>query len=183
MPRTATVEAFVDSTVLEFSDETVDAMVHVSPIAGDSLMKVVQKRMMETVSFMHPAFANLGEEDRQWLESDSELVEYFPDRVLRKDSGTEPPCFYVVVFGKVVAKRGKNTKCGLGVNAMYGDASPVLQFPEGTELIATERTLVCRMPLPMFETFYNTYAGFELWVNNHVGKRNAALGSSVILNH
>ncbi|WP_038250743.1 cyclic nucleotide-binding domain-containing protein [Ghiorsea bivora] len=184
LPRTATVQAFVDSTLLEFSDKTVDAMVHMSPIAGDSLMKVVQRRMIETISFMHPAFTKLGAEDRQWLEEDSELVEYFPGRVLRKDSEAEKTSvFYVIVFGKVEAKRNGKTKCTLGVNAMYGNASPILRLPDDTELVAVERTLACRMPLQIFDTFYNTYAGFELWVNNHVGKRNGALGSSVILNN
>jgi len=184
LPRTATVDAFVDVTLLEFSAETVDAMVHASPIAGDSLMKVVQRRMIETVSFMHPAFARIGVEDRLWLEEDSELVEYFPGRVLRKDSDAEKaPVFHVIVFGKVEARRGGKTKCTLGVNAMYGNASPILRLPENTELVAVERTLACRMPLQIFDTFYKTCASFDLWVNNHVSKRNAALGSSIILNH
>jgi signal-transduction protein with cAMP-binding, CBS, and nucleotidyltransferase domain len=89
----------------------------------------------------------------------------------------------VIVFGKVEAKRAGETKCTLGVNAMYGDASPILRLPDDTELVAVERTLACRMPLQIFDTFYNTYADFELWVNNHVSKRNGALGSSVILNN
>lgn len=183
LPRTATVEAFVDSTLLEFSDKTVDAMVHMSPIAGDSLMKVVQRRMVETISFTHPAFMKLGAEDRAWLEEDSELVEYFSDRVLRKDSDAKKtPVFYVIVFGKVEARRNGEVKCALGVNAMYGD-NPLLALPEDVELVAVERTLVCCMPMQIFDTFYNTYAGFELWVNNHVSKRNGALGSSVILNN
>jgi len=69
------------------------------------------------------------------------------------------------------------------VNAMYGNASPILRLPENTELVAVERTLACRMPLQIFDTFYKTCASFDLWVNNHVSKRNAALGSSIILNH
>ncbi|MDQ7003054.1 MAG: hypothetical protein Q9N02_10290, partial [Ghiorsea sp.] len=183
LPRTATVGAFVDSVLLEFSDKTVDGMVQMSPIAGDSLMKVVQRRMIETISFTHPAFTKLGAEDRAWLEEDSELVEYFPGRTLCKDSDVEKvPVFYVIVFGKVET-RGKGTvKRDLGVNAMYGD-NLILSLPEGVELVAVERTLVCRMPTQIFDTFYNTYAGFELWVNNHVSKRNAALGSALTLSN
>lgn len=172
-PRTATVIANSDTTLLEFSAETIDEIMRTSPIAGDSLMKVVQRRMLETVSFTHPAFAGLGDEDRKWLEEDSELVEYFPKKTLNADKDSQ--YFYVLVFGKAVAFRDQTAKCGLGVNAMFGDVSPILRFPDGTTLKSTERCLACKMPIQIFETFYNTYAGFELWVKSHVEARNKKL--------
>ncbi|MDX8388024.1 MAG: cyclic nucleotide-binding domain-containing protein [Ghiorsea sp.] len=175
LPRTATVESFTDAVLLEFSDSTVTEMIHVSPIAGDSLMKVVQRRMMETISFMHPAFSQLGLEDRVWLEDDSALVEFLPGEELVEKNEGDDAYFYVVVFGKVIAKRADEFKCGLGVNAMFGDASAMLKFPEGTTLYAAERSIACKMPIQIFEAFYKTYSGFEYWVNKYVQKRNEKL--------
>jgi len=172
-PRTATVVANSDTTLLEFTVETIDEIMKTSPIAGDSLMKVVQRRMLETVSYTHPAFVGLDEKDRVWLEEDSELVEYFPKKTLNIDKDSQ--YFYVLVFGQAVAFRDQTLKCGLGVNAMFGDASPILKLPEGITLKSTERCLACKMPIQIFETFYNTYAGFEIWVKSHVEARNKKL--------
>lgn len=178
LPRTATVVSFSDAVLLEFSDSTVTEMMHVSPIAGDSLMKVVQRRMVETISFIHPAFSELGQEDRAWLEDESELVEFLPGA---KMNAAEPDdaYFYVIVFGKVVASRAGGFNCELGVNSMFSGASATLRFPEGTSMHAVERSIACKMPIQIFDTFFNTYAGFEHWVNKYVQKRNEKLSSSI----
>jgi len=178
LPRTATVVAASDARLLEFSDETVAQMIDASPIAGNSLMKVVQRRMLETIALVHPAFAELGVEDRAWLEADSELVEYLAGEPVDKSDEPNNQFFYIIAFGRLEARGAEGSSCSLITNAMYGDAAPVLCFPSGTHLQASERSIVCKMPIQLFEVCARTYGGFEYWVHKHVAGRNKELFSS-----
>jgi len=179
LPRTATVTATTESVVLKFSDRTVAKLMEGSPLAGGSLMKVVQRRMVESMSYGHPAMSNIASGDRDWLASESELLEFSAGDVIGKKGDFGEGFFYIIAFGTAVARRdvggGKVLHSELDVNAMYGDASALLRFPKDTELHAYERCLICKVPIDVFTSFSNAYGGFEHWLDKHTLERNKKL--------
>ncbi|MDQ6989660.1 MAG: cyclic nucleotide-binding domain-containing protein [Mariprofundaceae bacterium] len=179
LPRTATVTAATDAVVLKFSDAAVAQLIDSSPMAGDSLMAVVQRRMVESMSYGHQAFVELPAVDRGWLADEAELLEYSSGDCIGKKGSFGADHFYIIAFGKAAASRdvggGKTLHCELGVNAMFGDGSRLLSFPAGTELHAFERCLVCKIPIEIFDSFFNAYGGFEHWLEKHVATQNKQL--------
>jgi len=173
LPRTASVTASSDATLLEFSDQTVTEMIDESPIAGDSLMKVVQRRMAESIAFTHPAFSDLDRADLIWFEEECELVEFKAGDSMLSEGGDG--FFYIIGFGKAAAMRGADFNCGLRANAMYSNSHDALKFPENTQFRALERCIVCKLPIQVFEAFVSADARFQRWVYEHVLTRNNKL--------
>jgi len=178
LPRMASVTAVSAATLLEFPDTVVDDLVEHSPLAGESLMKVVQRRMIESVSLSHPAFEEIALKDRDWLASESKVMEYLPAEKF-DDDFSEGHFFYIIIFGKARALRtledGTVLQCELQTSAMFGGGAHKLAFPAGTVVQMPERCLVCKAPIEIFHSFSNAYRGFEGWVKQHVEERNQKL--------
>ncbi len=177
LPRTATVTASSEVTVLEFEDTVITELLDISPEAGDSLIGVVQRRMILSVSHSHPLFANIEDADRAWLGEEALLKEFEKGQSLLEEGNSN--YFYIIAFGKARAARnvdGKELTCDLGVHTLFGNAHQLLALPEGASLVAVERCLVCKVPLAIFEAFSKAYSGFEHWVEKHVEQRNQTLG-------
>jgi CRP-like cAMP-binding protein len=175
LPRTATVTVKSDVKVLEFDEEAIVRLMDTSPEAGDSLMAIVQRRMITSVSHAHPIFSDIEDDDRTWMIEESELVEYQAG-----DSLLDEPSeyFYIIAFGQAQAIRVlDNQKLGveMGVNALYGNTRQILSMPEGTHVLASKRCLVCKTPLEIFDSFSKAYGGFEYWVEKHITERNQQL--------
>lgn len=182
LPRSASVIADSEARLLEFSDTTVSKLMDYSPLAGDSLMKVVQKRMIESVSFSHPAFSEVAAEDRAWLEEDAELIEYAPGEKIGQEGQFERDAIYILAFGRAVVRRkipnGKELSYEADPNMMYGDATLYLRFPADTEIFAMDRCLAFKIPLEIFDSFFNAYGGFGLWAENYALQRDKAIKSA-----
>ena len=177
LPRTATVTASSEVKVLEFDDVVITELVETSPEAGESLVGIVQRRMIASVAYAHPSFVTIAEKDRAWLVEESELVEYEAGDSLISEPGEY---FYIIAFGKAEAKRevdGKQVNCGLGVNDFYANAGDILSIPDGASLVACERCLVCKTPLDILESFSQAYGDFEHWLSAHVEQRKACLNA------
>ncbi len=179
MPRIATVTASSDVVLLDFTNDAVESLIKHSPFAGHSLVKVVQRRMIESVSFSHPAFAEIAAADRTWLASESELIECVTSDNISQKCHMDDLSFYIVVFGEAVANRNvggdKLLQCEMKVGAIFGSERKSLGFPLGTTLEVPERCLVCKVPIEIFTSFSIAYPGFEHWVESHVEERNKKL--------
>jgi len=175
LPRSASVIADSEARLLEFSDATVSKLMDYSPLAGDSLMKVVQKRMIESVSFSHPAFAEVAAADRTWLEEDAELIEYAPGEKIGQEGQFDNKAIYILAFGRAVVRRkmenGTELSYEADPNMMYGDATLYLRFPSGTEIFALDRCLAFKIPIEIFDAFFNAYGGFGLWAESYAIQR------------
>lgn len=174
LPRTATVTAATTATILKFQDSAIAELVDVSPVAGDSLMRIIQRRMIASISYAHPVFSAIEAADRVWLEEEAELVEYAAGDTIDEAGDF----FFILAFGKAVAARevaGQTLTCDLEVNAVYGNANEVLALPPQTRLMASERCLVCKVPLEIFDAFSIAYVGFEHWVEGHAAQRKQKL--------
>jgi len=178
LPRTATVTASTEVTVLEFEDTVITELLDVSPEAGESLIGIVQRRMIVSVSHSHPIFANIEDADRAWLAEEALLKEFEKGQSLLEDSSLQ--YFYILAFGKAQASReidGKMLTCELGIHTLFGNGHDLLMMPEGTTLLAAERCLVCKVPLAIFDAFAKAYGGFEHWAEKHAATRNQQLGA------
>ena len=175
LPRTATVTALSEVKVLEFGDMIIAELMEASPEAGESLVGIVQRRMIASVAHAHPSFVSIAEQDRAWLVEESELIECEKGDSLLSDPGEY---FYIIAYGKAEAKQkinGKWISCTLGVNDLYANAGDILSFPTGVTLVACGRCLIYKAPLDILTAFFQAYGDFEHWVDAHVTQRRSCL--------
>lgn len=178
LPRSATVSAAADSLLLEFSDLTVSQLMQRSPIAGERLMKIVQSRLIHSMSYGHPAMTELPEADRKWLADESHLLEFQEDAVIPHSDALRDRCF-IIAYGTATAKHmvdGKVVELPMATGDMFGDVSPYLTLPANTSIHTDGRCLVCSVPKQVFHSFMNAYGNFESWVEEHGKQRHALLG-------
>lgn len=181
MPRTATVTSSTAVELLELSGEDVTSLIANSPMAGVSLMKVVNRRMMESVALTHHAFREAAVEDRQWLGNESELLEFKAGEILMAANQKDTAYFYILCFGDAelqVSMGGQMHAYPFDLDEMYGDVVPMLGLPEYATLIAKSRCMVCKIPAEIFHAFSNVYGGFGRWVLRHAEQRDAMLGKA-----
>jgi len=178
LPRTATVTASSDATLLTFSGEAVASLIETSPVAGAGLMRVVKRRMMESVAFTHHAFREVETEDREWVEDETELLEFKAGEMLAAPDHHDKHFFYILTFGLAELSRtvnGQTITKPFALDEMYGDVMPLMSLPGHTSITALERCLVCKIPAEIFDAFYNAYGTFGHWVERHANRRNESL--------
>jgi len=174
LPRSATVIATEPSLVLEFSALTIHQLMERSPLAGDALLRVIQERMINAMSLRHPAMGELPDSDRQWLAEKSELLEFNDKGIIARqhEMGRQ---WYIMVHGQAEARTqrasGDMVAVPLRAGAIFGDLHPSIGLPPRTEIIASGRCLVCRVPEEIFRSFISVYDGFDRWIRQQGEKR------------
>jgi len=174
LPRSATVTAAEDSLILEFSDLAISQLMQRSPIAGERLMRIVQTRLIHSMSYGHPAMVELPEADRTWLAEESHLLEFQPGTLITRSGEMSDRCC-IIVYGSASAHHetadGKTVEIAMETGEMFGDISSYLSLPQNTVVRANTRCLVCSMPRKVFQAFMNAYGHFEQWVETHGSER------------
>jgi CRP-like cAMP-binding protein len=174
LPRSATVTAREKLLLLEFSDHSIAKLMKHFPLAGDYLMRMVQSRMVQAMTYSIPAFAELATEDRLWTAEKSIVDEYQAGEQIALDQSGK--ACYILLSGKAQLRlpTGADVE-SLVAGSMFGDVSPYIELPASAEIIASEHTLVCRMPENIFNSFMNVYASFEQYIK-HVGNSRSRTG-------
>jgi len=173
LPRSATVTAREKLLLLEFSDRSITKLIKHFPLAGDYLMRMVQSRMVQAMTYSIPAFAELAIEDRLWTAEKSMVDEYQEGEQIILDQSRN--ACYVMLSGKAKLDLPTGTVEHLVAGSMFGNVSAYIQLPANAELKATEHTLVCRVPEDIFHSFMNVYASFEQYIK-HIGNSRSATG-------
>lgn len=159
LPRSATVTAREKLLLLEFSDRSITKLMRHFPDAADYLMRMVQSRMVQAMTYSIPAFAELAVEDRHWTAEKSIVDEYQKGEQIILDQ-SKKAC-YVLFFGKAKLELPTGTDGYLVAGSIFGDVNPHIQLPANAKPVASEHTLVCRIPEDIFHSFMNVYASFE----------------------
>ncbi|RME83000.1 MAG: cyclic nucleotide-binding domain-containing protein, partial [Zetaproteobacteria bacterium] len=76
LPRTASVVARTEAELLAFSEEAVQALAREFPLAGDYLKRVVDRRLIMTLTYQHPAFAEVPPGDRAWVADEAAIEDW-----------------------------------------------------------------------------------------------------------
>jgi len=170
LPRSATVTAAEDSLVLEFSDLAISQLMQRSPIAGERLMRIVQSRLIHSMSYSHPAMTELPEADRKWMAEESHLLEFQSNTLITRNGEMKDRCC-IIVYGTATAvhtkEDGSTIELLMETGEMFGDISSYLSLPVNTIVRTNNRCLVCSMPRKVFQSFMNAYGHFEQWVEEH----------------
>jgi len=170
LPRSATVTSAADAMLLEFSDLSVSQLMQRSPIAGERLMKIVQSRLIHSMSYGHPAMNELPEADRKWLADESHLLEFQENTTVTHGDEMKDRCF-IIAYGTATAKHvtagGKAIEFQMSTGDMFGDISPYLTLPVNATIQTNGRCLICSVPKQVFHSFMNAYGNFESWVEEH----------------
>jgi CRP-like cAMP-binding protein len=178
LPRSATVTAAESSLLLEFSDLSISQLMQRSPIAGERLMKIVQGRLIHSMSYSHQAMTELPEADRKWLADESHLLEFQADTAIPPHSDEMNDRCLIVAYGSLTVEHivdGKAIELTLATGDMFGDVSPYLILPYQAKIRTNDRCLLCSVPRQVFNSFMNAYGHFEQWVEEHGKARHEIL--------
>lgn len=181
LPRSATVTASEESFVLEFSDLAISQLMQRSPIAGERLMRIVQTRLIHSMSYSHPAMTELPEADRKWLAEESHLLEFQAGTLITRHGEMRDRCC-IIVYGSATAHHVRDEKSvdlPMETGEMFGDINTYLSLPPNTVVRANSRCLVCSVPRKVFQSFMNAYGHFEQWVEEHGMQRMHKLRENV----
>ncbi|MDX8408982.1 MAG: cyclic nucleotide-binding domain-containing protein [Mariprofundales bacterium] len=161
-PRSATVRAGSDARLLKFSDTVIHDLIARSPIAGERLMRVVQQRMITSLTYEHPAFAELPAGDREWLAESATVREFQAGEDICQDASL-PNQWLIVIHGSAQWIVRFKAAGEVAVGSMITGSSKYLKC-EQTMVRAREHVLVCDAPVAIFSSFMKAYGGFERWV-------------------
>ncbi len=163
IPRSATVRAHEDARLLRFSDQAIHALMEASPIAGERLMQVVQQRMVKSLTFEHPAFAELAGDDRQWLAESAKIREFQEGEMVCQDCAAPSSPWQIMIHGEQEWVINLKPAGSLAAHTMIYGGSKFLSRSD-TMVRACSHTLVCEAPPAIFNSFMQAYGGFERWV-------------------
>jgi len=162
IPRSATVRAHDDAKLLKFSDQAIHDLIAQSPIAGERLMQVVQQRMITSLTFEHPAFAELAAEDRQWLAESSRVRAFQSGEMISQDCASQSQ-WLIMIHGEQEWLTGLKRSGSVAVGAMVYGGSKFLKRSDSM-MRSTAHSLVCEAPSTIFTSFMQAYGGFDRWV-------------------
>lgn len=177
LPRSATVTASEPCLLLEFSSLTIEQLMHRSPLAGDRLMSIVRKRLVQSVALTHPAMDSFTEADRKWLADITRIRDYQAGELIPVKPDEEK-AFCILIFGSAIIEPTQPTGAPLAelkAESLFGDAHPWLDIPEDTQIRARERCLVACVPESIFSSFMRLHAKFDYWIKMQGEKRKALL--------
>jgi len=160
LPRTATIIADEDTLLLEFPDTAISSLMQQSPDAGTILMSIMEQRLIQSMTHIHPAFVDLVEGDHAWVAEESHIIDIQAGSTLQQEANTS----YLILHGELQVLQAERTLRTLQRSQMFSQLHPHLQLPSNTALVAQERTLICQIPKEVFTSFMDAYGSFERWV-------------------
>jgi len=166
LPRTATITADVDSLLLAFPDTAISSLMMQSPDAGNILMSIMEQRLIQSMTHIHPAFTDIIEGDHAWVSEESHILDVRAGAALT----LKAKAAYLILHGEINALHQDHIVKKLQRSQMFSQLNKHLLLPEHTSIVAQERSLVCEIPSEIFSSFMATYASFERWVEsqNHL---------------
>lgn len=165
LPRSASVIAHGDVELLEFLETVIEELAAQSPLASDYLHRVVERRLLHTMTYQVEGFRDLAETDREWLAEESSIVELAEGtRLPGHDLGED---LWVVVHGELNLVRRVNGALRIltwGQGKPFGHALERLGPPADAEILATERTLLARIPKRIATALFAAYPSVDEWM-------------------
>lgn len=166
LPRSATVAARTDVEILEFTGDAVERLAKESPLAGEYLRRVVERRLLATMTYQVAGLHDLAETDREWIAEESAIVELPEGERMRADRLGD--ALWVVIHGELNFVRrvdGALRVLSWGAGRPFGNAiEGKLGVPEDADILATERTLLARIPKRIALALFAAYPSVDEWV-------------------
>jgi len=178
LPRSASIIARGDGALLEFTAADVRWLAQTFPLAGEYLLRVIERRVLHTLARAHPAFAELPEEDRLWVAEEAHIVELKSAEELSPQERGED--LWIVVHGELALVRrqdGSVRTMALGSDDAFG-GTPEMQLGSDVRVVAAERCLLARIPRRIAQALSQAYAGFSLWLQQQGKRLQRALGDA-----
>lgn len=160
--RVASVLTLEDSDILEISESVLRNLTARHPSVGVSLKKFYRQRLLQNVMAISPLFKAFDRENRRML------VEKFKLRELRSGEaviteGTPTDGLYVVMHGTALVQK-TDPKTGrvmplavLKEGDVFGEMSLLSHKPAAASVITKRRTLILRLPKPIFDELKYTH--------------------------
>jgi CRP-like cAMP-binding protein len=161
-PRVASVIALDDCDVLEISEEILRDLTSRHPSIGQSLKKFYRQRLLQNVMAISPLFKAFDTPDRR------ELVEKFKVREVQPNDaiiteGQAPDGLYVIMHGAALVRKKEPVSgreiplAALKEGDVFGEMSLLTKKPASATVVARRRTLVLRLPKPVFDELMFTH--------------------------
>ena len=165
LPRSASVVARTQAELLEFAEAVVEELAKRSPLAGDYLRRVVERRLLHTMTYQVEGLREIADADREWIAEQSSIVELKEgERLPARELGED---LWIVVHGELnFVRRADGALRVLTWEAgkPFGHALDALGPPEDVEILATERSLLARVPKRIAAALFAAYPSVDEWM-------------------
>lgn len=162
-PRSSTIIAAEPTSLFEISKELLDDVISRYDSVEEVLIRCYIDRMLDNISRSSPLFTSLAEEDR------SQLVEHFTAITVEADQdilqeGQVPDGLYVMLSGRAMVTKlhaGQRVTVGqLQSGDTFGEMSLMEKRNIDSRIRATRKSVVLRLPRPIFEALAETNSTF-----------------------
>jgi CRP-like cAMP-binding protein len=160
--RVASVLTLEDSDILEISENVLRQLTARHPSVGVSLKKFYRQRLLQNVMAISPLFKAFDRDNRRQLVEKFKLRELKSNEVVIKE-GTPTDGLYVVMHGTALVQK-TDPKTGrvvplavLKEGDVFGEMSLLTHKPAGASVITKRRTLILRLPKPIFDELKYTH--------------------------
>jgi CRP-like cAMP-binding protein len=158
-PRTATVKAASDATLLEVSRKAVRGLIEREPRVLKLLMRFFRARLVGTLLQTSPVFEPFSREDRRKLVGAFRLRELGPGHAVFEE-GTRAEGLFVLLAGRLEVARGDRAGQVLALLSpgdVFGEMSLLDDAPAMATVRATVRSWVLLLPRAAFGELAERY--------------------------
>jgi CRP-like cAMP-binding protein len=176
-PRTASIAAVTETTVLEVTDKVLRALVQKHPQVTQTLKDFYRQRLVNNVMAISPLFKDFDSLERKALMDRFKMRQARLGEVLI-EQGAKSDGLYVVLHGAVnVSAQGANGVVDLAKlkeGDIFGEMSLLTREPATATVVAAVPSLVLKLPREQFQEMILTHPQVLELVSELTDKRRSA---------
>jgi len=170
-PRSATVTAVVDTTLLVIDRDVIGDLVEERPGVLKVLLEFLRERLIDELVDTAPLFAPFSGDERLSLSRRFKFVEVEAERTLIKQ-GERAPGLFILLCGKVTVEReGQGRLAELVPGDLVGEMSLLARNPAMASVITHGKSYLLALPAANFQELIVTYPQFLIFVSDLAEER------------
>ncbi|MCC6995663.1 MAG: cyclic nucleotide-binding domain-containing protein [Deltaproteobacteria bacterium] len=169
-PRSATVTALVDTTLLVIDRDVIGDLVEERPGVLKVLLEFLRERLIDELVDTAPLFAPFSGEERLLLARRFKFVEVEGGRTLIKQ-GERAPGLFVLLCGKVTVERDGALLAELVPGDLVGEMSLLARSAAVASVQTRSKSYLLALPAANFQEMIVTYPQFLIFVSDLAEER------------
>ncbi len=169
-PRSATVTALVDTTLLVIDRDVIGDLVEERPGVLKVLLEFLRERLIDELVDTAPLFAPFSGEERLSLARRFKFVEVEGGRTLIKQ-GERAPSLFVLLCGRIAVERDGALLAELVPGDLVGEMSLLTRNPAVASVLTRSKSYLLALPAANFQEMIVTYPQFLIFVSDLAEER------------
>jgi CRP-like cAMP-binding protein len=184
-PRSASIEALVDSELLAIDRQVMCTLIREEPVVLTVLLRFLRERLVDNLVQSSPLFAPFAGSEREALIARFQFLEVAADtELVLQDEVAE--ALYVVMSGQLAVERQGDAGHGesrhlatLGPGDLFGEMSLLAHTGAVATVIARSKCLVLELPAKAFREVIMTHPQVLAFIGDLASERELELAAVV----